>query len=58
MLVEATGSQGEPRAGLNQLAKDKCFLDEDDLVMFSSITFPGYEKVVDNLLKVSIAPKI
>jgi ribonuclease J len=54
VLAVATGSQGEPRAALNQLAKDSyrnVSLDEGDLVIFSSIVIPGNEESIDNLLK-------
>lgn len=54
VLAVATGSQGEPRAALNQLAKDtyrNVSLDEGDLVIFSSIVIPGNEESIENLLK-------
>jgi ribonuclease J len=54
VLAVATGSQGEPRAALNQMAKDtyrNVSLAEGDLVIFSSIVIPGNEKSIKNLLK-------
>ncbi|GAC16980.1 ribonuclease J [Aliiglaciecola lipolytica] len=54
VLAIATGSQGESRAALYQLAQDSyrdLSLDNGDLVIFSSIIIPGNEKAVDTLLK-------
>jgi ribonuclease J len=54
VLAVATGSQGEPRAALNQLAKDTyrdVALDAGDLVLFSSIVIPGNEISIENLCK-------
>jgi ribonuclease J len=54
VLAVATGSQGEPRAALNQMAKDtyrNVSLDEGDLVIFSSIVIPGNEVPIENMLK-------
>ena len=52
VLIVATGSQGEPRAGLYKLAlnihKD-CDLEKDDTVIFSSIVIPGNEQPVKRL---------
>lgn len=53
VLAVATGSQGEPRAALNQLAKDtyrNVALEEGDLVIFSSIVIPGNEESIESLL--------
>lgn len=57
VMIVATGSQGEPRAGLYKLAlnthKD-CDLEKGDTVIFSSIVIPGNEKPIErltNLLK-------
>ena len=61
VLAVATGSQGEPRAALNQLAKDtyrSVSLDEGDLVIFSSIVIPGNEESIGNLLKAYKGRKI
>lgn len=61
VLAVATGSQGEPRAALNRLAKDNyrdLSLDEGDLVIFSSIVIPGNEKPIENLLSAFKARKI
>lgn len=61
VLAVATGSQGEPRAALNRLAKDNyrdLSLDEGDLVIFSSIVIPGNEKSIENLLNAFKARKI
>ncbi|MFT7315607.1 MAG: ribonuclease J, partial [Paraglaciecola sp.] len=61
VLAVATGSQGEPRAALNQLAKDtyrNVSLDEGDLVVFSSIVIPGNEQSIENLIKAYKARKI
>lgn len=61
VLAVATGSQGEPRAALNQMAKDSyrnVSLEEGDLVIFSSIVIPGNEESIDNLLKAYKGRKI
>lgn len=61
VLAVATGSQGEPRAALNRIAKDNyrdLSLDEGDLVIFSSIIIPGNEKSIENLLGAFKARKI
>ena len=53
VLIIATGSQGEPRAGLYKLAMNThrdCDLDESDTVIFSSIVIPGNEKSVKRLI--------
>jgi len=53
ILIAATGSQGEPRAGLYKLALNQhrdCDLDKDDTVIFSSIVIPGNEKPVQRLV--------
>ncbi|MFT6268391.1 MAG: ribonuclease J [Alphaproteobacteria bacterium] len=52
VLIVATGSQGEPRAGLYKLALNNhkdCDLEKDDTVIFSSIVIPGNEKSVKRL---------
>ena len=53
ILVICTGSQGEPRASMNRIARgeDKVFkLDPStDLVMFSSMSIPGNEERIQNL---------
>jgi ribonuclease J len=53
MLVICTGSQGEPRASMNRIARgeDKVFkLDaKTDLVIFSSMSIPGNEEKIQNL---------
>ena len=52
VLIVATGSQGEPRAGLYKLALNNhrdCDLEKDDTVIFSSIVIPGNEKPVKRL---------
>lgn len=54
VLAVATGSQGEPRAALSNLAKDTyrdLALDKGDMVIFSSIVIPGNEKSIGNLVK-------
>ena len=61
VLAVATGSQGEPRAALNQMAKDtyrNVSLNQGDLVMFSSIVIPGNETPIENLIKAFKARKI
>lgn len=48
-----TGSQGEPRAALRRIADDdhpEIALSPGDLVVFSSRTIPGNEKVVNHIL--------
>lgn len=52
ILIVATGSQGEPRAGLYKLALNihrDCDLEKEDTVIFSSIVIPGNEKSVSRL---------
>jgi ribonuclease J len=52
VLIVATGSQGEPRAGLYKLALNNhrdCDLEKDDTVIFSSIVIPGNENSVKRL---------
>ncbi|WP_417553374.1 ribonuclease J [Marinomonas fungiae] len=54
VLAVATGSQGEPRAMLNRLARDDCFdlsLDKGDLVLFSAMIIPGNELAIERLVK-------
>ncbi|MFC4699617.1 ribonuclease J [Glaciecola siphonariae] len=53
VMIIATGSQGEPRAGLAKLAANEhrdCDLDEGDTVIFSSIVIPGNEKPIANIV--------
>ncbi|WP_395342790.1 ribonuclease J [Ningiella sp. W23] len=53
VLIIATGSQGEPRAGLAKLASNEhrdCDLDEGDTVIFSSIVIPGNEKPISKIV--------
>jgi len=53
VLLIATGSQGEPRAGLNKLANNShrdCELESGDTVIFSSIVIPGNEKPIEKLV--------
>lgn len=53
VLAVATGSQGEPRAMLNRLARDNCFdltLDKGDLVLFSAMIIPGNEAAIERLV--------
>lgn len=53
VLAVATGSQGEPRAALSNLANDNYRLlsmDKQDLVIFSSIVIPGNEKSIEKLI--------
>jgi ribonuclease J len=53
VLIIATGSQGEPRAGLAKLANNEhrdCDLDEGDTVIFSSIVIPGNEKPIAKIV--------
>ena len=52
VLIVATGSQGEPRAGLYKLALNNhrdCDLEKGDTVIFSSIVIPGNEKPIKRL---------
>jgi ribonuclease J len=52
VLIVATGSQGESRAGLYKLALNAhrdCDLEKDDTVIFSSIVIPGNENSVKRL---------
>ncbi|WJG11242.1 ribonuclease J [Aliiglaciecola sp. LCG003] len=61
VLAVATGSQGEPRAALANLARDSyrdLSLDKGDLVIFSSIIIPGNEKPIENLVKALNARQI
>lgn len=53
VMIIATGSQGEPRAGLNKLAHNThrdCELEEGDSVIFSSIVIPGNEKPIEKII--------
>jgi len=53
MLVLATGSQGEPRSALNQMANDEhrqVKVGPGDLVIISGGTIPGNEEVVGAML--------
>jgi ribonuclease J len=53
VLLIATGSQGEPRTGLNKLASNThrdCELESGDTVIFSSIVIPGNEKPIEKLV--------
>ena len=53
MLVLATGSQGEPRSALNQMANDEhrqVKVGQGDLVIISGGTIPGNEEVVGAML--------
>lgn len=53
MLVLATGSQGEPRSALNQMANDEhrqIKVGRGDLVIISGGTIPGNEEVVGQML--------
>ncbi|MDP5130675.1 MAG: ribonuclease J [Paraglaciecola sp.] len=53
VLAVATGSQGESRAALSQIAQDNyrnLSLEADDLVIFSSIIIPGNEKLIDRMI--------
>lgn len=50
VVFVCTGSQGESRAALAKIANDShpvAFLEEDDVVIFSSRTIPGNEKSID-----------
>jgi len=52
-----TGSQGEPRAALRRIADDdhpEIALSPGDLVVFSSRTIPGNEKVVNHIVNALI----
>lgn len=52
IVVLCTGSQGEPRAALARIAEDQhpdIRLDRGDLVIFSSRTIPGNERVVGRI---------
>lgn len=54
VLALATGSQGESRAALSQMAQDNyrnLNLEADDLVIFSSIVIPGNEKLIDKMIE-------
>ncbi len=54
VLVVATGSQGEPKAALSRLAADShplLLLEQDDLVIFSSIIIPGNEMLIGRLVE-------
>jgi len=58
VLVILTGSQGEPRAALARIARDdhrEIALSKGDLVIFSSRTIPGNEKVVSNIINRLVA---
>ncbi|MGB2064941.1 MAG: MBL fold metallo-hydrolase RNA specificity domain-containing protein, partial [Marinomonas gallaica] len=53
VLAVATGSQGEPRAMLNRLARDDCFdlsLQKGDVVLFSAMIIPGNEDAIERLV--------
>lgn len=52
ILLICTGSQGEPRAALNRIAREDhphIVLEEDDVVIFSSRIIPGNEKAIGRL---------
>lgn len=54
VLAVATGSQGESRAALSQMAQDNyrnLSLEADDLVIFSSIVIPGNEKLIQRMIE-------
>ena len=53
VLIVATGSQGEPRAAISQLAKDAhrdMTLQANDTVIFSTIIIPGNEQPIKQLV--------
>jgi ribonuclease J len=53
MLVLSTGSQGEPRSALNQMANDEhrtLSVGRGDLIIISGGTIPGNEEVVSQML--------
>jgi ribonuclease J len=53
MLVLSTGSQGEPRSALNQMANDRhrhIRVGHGDLIVVSGGTIPGNEEVVSQML--------
>jgi ribonuclease J len=61
VLAVATGSQGESRAALGRMANDTyrdLSLEEDDLIIFSSIIIPGNERLIEKLLEMFHAKKI
>jgi ribonuclease J len=52
LLLICTGSQGEPRAALNRIAREDhphVVLEEGDAVIFSSRVIPGNEKAIGRL---------
>jgi ribonuclease J len=52
ILLICTGSQGEPRAALNRIAREDhphIVLEEGDVVIFSSRIIPGNEKAIGRL---------
>ncbi|HTZ37377.1 MAG TPA: ribonuclease J [Stellaceae bacterium] len=52
ILLICTGSQGEPRAALNRIARDDhahVVLEPGDVVIFSSRVIPGNEKAISRL---------
>lgn len=54
VLAVATGSQGESKAALSQMAQDNyrnLSLEADDLVIFSSIIIPGNEKLIARMIE-------
>jgi ribonuclease J len=61
VMIIATGSQGEPRAGLAKLASNEhrdCDLEEGDCVIFSSIVIPGNEKPIANIVNKLVERKV
>ncbi len=61
VLLVATGSQGEPRAALGRLAADShrlLTLDEQDVIIFSSIIIPGNEKAIEKIVSQFNARKV
>lgn len=61
VLALATGSQGEGRAALGRMANDSyrdLSLEEDDLVIFSSIIIPGNELLIEKIVEQFHARKI